>query len=115
MKVLICDDSLLIRRQLKDALEKMGGFEIHQAANGKEALDVYNRVSPHMVLLDLVMPVMNGLECLKKIKDADKRSNVVMITSPVQKKTFARHLTWGLWILFRNPGKRNNLSVHYRV
>ncbi|NLI69705.1 MAG: response regulator [Firmicutes bacterium] len=109
MKVLICDDSLLIRRQLKDALEKMGGFEIHQAANGKEALDVYNRVSPHMVLLDLVMPVMNGLECLKKIKDADKRANVVMITSTGTKENLRKALDLGALDFIQKPWKEEQL------
>lgn len=109
MKVLICDDSLLIRRQLKDALEKMGGFEIHQAANGKEALDVYNQVSPHMVLLDLVMPVMNGLECLKKIKDADRRANVVMITSTGTKENLRKALDLGALDFIQKPWKEEQL------
>ncbi|MFY9114794.1 MAG: response regulator [Dethiobacteria bacterium] len=109
MKVLICDDSLLIRRQLKDALEKMGGFEIYQASNGQEAIEIYKQVSPHMVLLDLVMPILNGLDCLKRIKEIDEKANVVMITSTGTKENLRQALDLGALDFIQKPWKEEQL------
>ena len=109
MKILVCDDSLLIRRQLKDALEKMGGFEIHQAANGQEAVDIYQKINPDLVLLDLVMPVLNGLDCLKKIKEDDEQANVVMITSTGTKENLRQALDLGALDFIQKPWKEEQL------
>lgn len=109
MKILVCDDSLLIRRQLKDALEKMGGFEIHQAANGQEAVDIYQKINPDLVLLDLVMPVLNGLDCLKKIKEEDEQANVVMITSTGTKENLRQALDLGALDFIQKPWKEEQL------
>lgn len=108
-KILVCDDSLLIRRQLKDALEKMGGFTIYQASNGQEAVDIYKKEAPDLVLLDLVMPVMNGLDCLKTIKELDNEANVVMITSTGTKENLRQALDYGAIDFIQKPWKEEQL------
>ncbi len=108
-KILVCDDSLLIRRQLKDALEKMGGFTIYQASNGQEAVDIYKKEAPDLVLLDLVMPVMNGLDCLKTIRELDNEANVVMITSTGTKENLRQALDLGAIDFIQKPWKEEQL------
>ena len=67
--VLIIDDDEDIRESLKMALETEG-YEIFEAANGREALDLLPKIpNPAVILLDLVMPVMNGWEFLKELSE----------------------------------------------
>ncbi len=109
VKVMVCDDSLLIRRQLQGILEKMGGFEVHLVTNGQEAVDAYEEIKPAMVLLDLVMPVVNGLECLKRLKEMDKDAKVVMITSTGTKENLREALDLGAIDFIQKPWKEEQL------
>jgi len=109
MKVLVCDDSLLIRRQLKDALEKLGGVEVYEASNGEEAVEIYKENFPELVLLDLVMPVLNGLDCLKQIKEIDDNASVVMITSTGTKENLRKALELGAIDFIQKPWKEEQL------
>jgi CheY-like chemotaxis protein len=59
--VMVVEDDHLIRQVIAEALEEEG-FEVVEAANGKEALEALARVRPSLILLDLMMPVMNGWE-----------------------------------------------------
>ncbi len=108
-KVLICDDSLLIRRQLKDALERMGGFTVYQASNGQEAVEVFKKEVPNLLLLDLVMPVMNGLDCLKNIMEIDAEASVVVITSTGTKENLRQALDLGAIDFIQKPWKEEQL------
>ncbi len=81
INVLVCDDSLLIRRKLEMLLKSLGDFKIYHAANGSEALQCVEENDIHLVLLDIVMPVMDGISCLKGIKEFDKDIKVVCISS----------------------------------
>lgn len=80
MKVLIVDDSALMRRHLKDILETRGGHEIMLARNGAEALASMESFNPDVVTLDINMPEMDGLTCLSHIM-AEKPRPVVMVSS----------------------------------
>ncbi len=79
MKVLVVDDSALMRRQLTDILGS-AGFEVETARNGAEALELLARFQPHVVTLDVTMPEMDGLSCLRRIMAENPRP-VVMISS----------------------------------
>ncbi len=68
-RVLVVDDSKTNRKVLAQILEKVG-FEIQEAANGKEAVDIWLRWQPHMIWMDIQMPVMNGYEATKQIKSS---------------------------------------------
>ena len=56
-KILISDDSILARKQLKDILSQFGTPTFLEAANGQDAIDIYKKESPSLVFLDIVMPV----------------------------------------------------------
>ncbi len=68
-RVLVVDDSKTNRKILVQILEKVG-FEIQEAANGKEAVDIWLNWQPHMIWMDIQMPVMNGYEATKQIKSS---------------------------------------------
>ncbi|VBB08998.1 Hypothetical protein LUCI_4284 [Lucifera butyrica] len=80
LDILICDDSVLIRKKLKDLLEKLG-CRVWEAVNGQDGFEVYQKEKPHAVFMDIVMPVMDGLEALKKIKEQDPQAKVIMLSS----------------------------------
>lgn len=84
-RILIVDDSKTSRRILKNILESNGHTVIGEAANGEESVDKYIELNPDIITMDITMPVMDGLEALKRIMKVDKNAKVVMVTAAGQK------------------------------
>ncbi|PRX18269.1 chemotaxis-specific protein-glutamate methyltransferase CheB [Actinoplanes italicus] len=82
--VLVVDDSALMRRAIKGMLTTAGGFEVHTARDGHDALEQLGRLRPHVITLDINMPQMDGLSCLAKIM-ANQPTPVVMLSSLTEK------------------------------
>ena len=80
-RVLIVDDSPIIRRILRKLLENSGYEVCGEGTNGKEGADLYKKLSPDVVLMDITMPLMDGVESLKKIIEFDKNANVIMLSA----------------------------------
>ncbi len=81
-RVLIVDDSLTVARQLRAILEAAGDFEIvGHAKNGIEAVKQYRTDNPDLVLMDIVMPEMDGLQATRAICALDPKARVVVISS----------------------------------
>ena len=78
-KLLLVDDEEGVRRFLGLSLMDLG-YEVETAANGQEALDVFDSFRPGIVFTDIKMPVMDGIELLKRIKERSPDTEVVMIT-----------------------------------
>lgn len=85
-KILIVDDSALSRRTLRRILES-AGYEVLEAADGMTALEVYFLEKPRLVLLDLVMKGMYGLDVLVKLREMDPEALVVVATADIQSST----------------------------
>ncbi len=81
LKVLICDDSALVRKKMSSALSGMGVSEIHEAVNGNEAVQKYAEYMPDIVFMDIVMPEKTGVDALKDIKSLNPEAKVVMASS----------------------------------
>lgn len=81
IKVVIVDDHALIREGIKKLLELEESFEIQAlAGDGLEALEIIEAQKPDVVLLDINMPNMNGIDCLKQIKSDFPETKVIMLT-----------------------------------
>ncbi|MFB4213577.1 response regulator [Shouchella sp. 1P09AA] len=78
--VMIVDDQFGIRVLLTEILQK-DGYQMYQAANGKEALDIQEMEEIDIVLLDMKIPGMDGVEILKKMKERQPTIKVVMMTA----------------------------------
>ena len=78
--ILVVDDDPDIREVLKDRLESLG-YLVQAAAGGKEALEVLEKQNPQLILLDIEMPAMSGLQVLKEIRKRELDITVVMITA----------------------------------
>lgn len=81
LKVLICDDSVLIRKKLRGMLEKCKCEEILEADNGDAAIDVVKESTPDIVFMDIVMPNKDGIEALKEIMEIHPKAKVIMASS----------------------------------
>lgn len=79
--ILICDDSLLVRKKMKDCLNAYGSFNIIEAANGQASVDMYRQHLPDLVFLDIVMPDKSGIEALAEIKAINGGAKVVILSS----------------------------------
>ena len=86
MKILIVDDSALSRRTLRRILET-ANYEIIEADDGMTALEVYFLEKPKLVLLDLVMKGMYGLDVLVKLREMDPKALVVVASADIQSST----------------------------
>jgi DNA-binding NarL/FixJ family response regulator len=78
--VIICDDDPLVRRLVRDALQLAGITVIAEAANGREALELTRFYRPEVVLMDVVMPGMDGIEATSRIVAEVPETRVVMLT-----------------------------------
>ncbi len=83
--VLIIDDADFMRMMLRDIIEDMGMKVAAEAKDGAEAVQQYRQKKTDLVLMDISMPVMDGLEALNQIMKFDPQANVVMITALGQK------------------------------
>lgn len=85
-KVLVVDDMLFMRVALKSILEKNGFSVIGEAQNGLEAYEKYQELSPDIVSMDITMPVMSGLDAMKKIREYDPKAKVVVVSAMGQEQ-----------------------------
>ena len=85
-KILIVDDSALSRRTLRRILEA-AGYEVVEADEGMTALEMYFLEKPSLVLLDLVMKGMYGLDVLAKLREMDPKALVVVASADIQSST----------------------------
>ncbi|MDR1692647.1 MAG: response regulator [Oscillospiraceae bacterium] len=80
-KILIVDDAAFMRMMIKDVLTKNGFEVVGEAENGKVAIERYNELRPDLVIMDITMPEMNGIDALKGIKALNKDAKVVMCSA----------------------------------
>ena len=79
--ILICDDAAFMRMMIKDILTKNGYNIVGEAENGAKAVEKYAELKPDLVLMDITMPEMDGIEALKKIKAADANASIIMCSA----------------------------------
>ena len=80
-RVLICDDAAFMRMMIKDILTKNGYEVAAEAENGIKAVEKYNETKPDLVMMDITMPEMDGIQALKKIKESDPSAAVIMCSA----------------------------------
>jgi two-component system chemotaxis response regulator CheY len=94
-RLLVADDSLLMRKLIRDVATGAGWEVAGEAADGSEAVALYERLRPDLVTMDIVMPGMGGLEALRAIRALDPEARVVMVTALDQKQTLLESIREG--------------------
>ena len=79
--ILICDDAAFMRMMIKDILTKNGYNVAGEAENGLKAVEKYKELSPDLVLIDITMPEMDGIQALKIIKSQDAGAKIIMCSA----------------------------------
>jgi len=85
-KIMVVDDSAMSRRALKRVLEG-SGYEVIEAEDGMSALEKYHLEHPDLVMLDMLMKGMYGLDVLSKLREMDTNVRVVIVTADIQHST----------------------------
>ncbi len=109
-KILIVDDSKTSRRILKGILEECGHEVIGEAENGEEGYLKYKEINPDIVTMDITMPKMDGIECLKVIRHYDANANVIMVTAAGQKDKIMDAVKNGAAEFITKPFEKDDIS-----
>ncbi len=101
-KILVVDDELSCCEMLRDFIASRG-FEAVMASSGEEALKTYGQERPDMVLLDIRMPDMDGMETLRELRAMDPEAEVVMVTALHEKELGLEAMTQGAFDYVTKP------------
>lgn len=107
-KVLIVDDAAFMRLNLKNILKD--SYEVAgEAKNGQEAVELYQELQPDIVTMDITMPVMDGLEAIKAIKNIDPDACIVVCSAMGQQKMIIQAIEAGAKDFIVKPFKENRV------
>ncbi len=81
VKILICDDSILARKSLRQVLNDLGFEDVSEVSNGEDAVNFCKDNKPGIVLLDIVMPVKDGVTATAEIMEAVPETKIVIVSS----------------------------------
>ena len=107
--ILICDDAAFMRMMIKDILTKNGYNVVAEAENGLKAVEKYSEFNPDLVLMDITMPEMDGIEALKKIKSMDANAVVVMCSAMGQEAMVVEAIRLGALDFIVKPFKADRI------
>ena len=79
-KILLVDDAAFMRMRCAKLLTD-NGYEVDEACNGQEGVDKYMSIKPDLVLMDITMPIMDGIQAVEEIKKRDPEAKVVMCSA----------------------------------
>jgi len=115
-KILVVDDDRIIRERLKKLLD-LEGYQTFIAEDGQKGLDIFKKEKPDIVLLDIKMPGMDGIEVLKRIKKGGKklsRTEVIIITGHGEVKTAIEALKEGAFEYIQKPVEFDELEIQIK-
>ena len=108
-KIMLVDDAAFMRMMIKNTLNKNGYNDIVEAENGKVAVDNYPVEKPDLVIMDITMPVMDGLQALKAIRAADPNARVIMCSAMGQEAMVVDALKAGAKDFIVKPFKADRI------
>ena len=113
LSVLVVEDGGMIRTLIVKTLKKNGINNVAEASNGKQALDTVLLMRPELIISDLNMPVMNGVELLGKLQQHSEYKNIpfVVLTSQTNDATFKKIMSMGAADFIRKPFNEEQLMV----
>ena len=111
MKILIVDDSMVIRRKIErcDVVAHME--DIKQAGNGVEAMEIFPQYQPNLITMDLTMPEMDGVECVKQMIAKDPDARILVVSALTDKETAIQAIKNGARGFLPKPFTEEQLNV----
>jgi two-component system chemotaxis response regulator CheY len=108
-RLLVVDDALFMRKLIRGVAAEAGWEVVAEAGNGEEAVALYAQHRPDLVTMDLVMPVMGGLDALRKIRELDPKAQVVVVTALDQKQALMDSIRDGALDFIVKPFERSRV------
>lgn len=108
-RLLVVDDALFMRKLIRGVAAEAGWDVVGEAGNGAEAITLYQEHHPDLVTMDLVMPVMGGLEALRQIRALDPQAKVVVVTALDQKQALMDSIRDGAIDFIVKPFERQRV------
>ncbi|MCM1328939.1 MAG: response regulator [Ruminococcus sp.] len=103
IKVLICDDSVFVRKKMRNILALLGVSNVIEAENGQQAVDKYKSETPTLVFMDIIMPEKDGLQALAEIIAFDGGARVVMASSVGTQQNLKDAIVAGAYDFLQKP------------
>lgn len=94
-KLMIVDDSNIIRNRIERCLSNIPIQVVATASNGQDALEKFKQHKPDLVTMDLTMPQMDGLECIKQIRSLDQNTKILVVSALSDRATGLKSLQYG--------------------
>ena len=112
IKVMVVDDEIAMREILKIMLKD---YKVIEASNGREAVELYREERPDIVLMDVMMPLMNGIEATSEIKKIDPDAKIVAITAYASSKGEKVIEAWADYILKKPFTRKEVVELIKRI
>lgn len=111
LKVLLVDDSAFMRNLLKKLIVEAGGEVVGEGENGQDGIAKFEALNPDVAFMDIMMPVMNGLDALRAIMSKNSAAKVVMCTSVGQEKVVAEAVEAGASDFIVKPFTKDDVTA----
>jgi two-component system, chemotaxis family, chemotaxis protein CheY len=108
-RLLVVDDALFMRKLICGVAAEAGWQVVGEATNGEQAVALYEQLKPDLVTMDLVMPIMGGLEALRKIRELDPQAQIVVVTALDQKQALMDSIRDGALDFIVKPFERERV------
>ena len=115
MKLLIVDDSMIIRKAITQYANKQGFEVVGEASDGVEAIEVFQRNKPEAVTMDITMPEMDGLECIRKIMEIDSSVKIVVISALIAQENMLDAMNAGAKGFVQKPFNDEKLEKVFKI
>jgi len=108
-RIMIVDDAAFMRMMIKENLKKVGFSDFVEAANGEEAVTLFTDTKPDLTLLDITMPIKDGLVALQEIREKDPNAKIVMCSAMGQESMVIEAVKLGALDFIVKPFKPERL------
>ena len=115
MKLLIVDDSMIIRRAITQYATKKGFEVVGEASNGVDAIELFQKNKPDAVTMDITMPEMDGLECIRRIMEIDSDVKIVVISALIAQENMLDAMNAGAKGFVQKPFNDEKLEKVFQL